>query len=85
MLYLPNNGVCVMSIEAAENAPKKLDKRSKTHHGSPRQPGVVYDIIRWRDAGDTWSDIGEKLAITRAGARHLYVRWHKWAQENPKP
>jgi hypothetical protein len=58
------------------------DERSKTHHGSPRQPDMVLSIINWRDNhGWTWQAIGDKYEMTRAGARYFYCKWYDWAKE----
>jgi hypothetical protein len=70
-----------MDAEATVVVSKKKE-RSKTHHGSPRKPEMVLDIIAWRDKQRmTWQAIGDKFDITRAGARHLYMKWHKWSKE----
>ena len=70
-----------MSIE--ENIMVKKNKRSKTHHGAPRKPMEVLDVIHCRDKLNmTWQAIGDKLNITRAGARYLYYHWYQWAKEN---
>lgn len=57
----------------------KKDKRSKTHHGEPRNPVMVLKIVYGRDKLKmTWQALGDKFTITRAGARHLYFRWRDW-------
>ena len=61
-----------------EEVATKKDKRSKTHHGSPRVPEVVLLIIEWRDSGMTWQAIASELGITRAGVRHQYIKWYEW-------
>jgi hypothetical protein len=69
-----------MSVEESV-APKK-DKRSKTHHGEPRKPEMVLDIIEGRDKRkETWEALGDKYDMTRAGARHLYHKWYDWFQK----
>ncbi len=70
-----------MSVEDVEIITKR-DKRSKTHHGSPRDPKMISKIIEWRDEkGMTLQAIGDKLGMTRAGVRHLYMRWYSWANK----
>jgi len=71
-----------MSMECLEIAPKKKKEISETHHGAPRKPEMVLDIIECRDKHHmTWQDIGDIHGMTRAGARHLYQRWHDWSKE----
>ena len=62
---------------------RKFDKRSKTHHGEPRRPEMVVEIIFLRDIKNlTWQVIGDRLGITRDGACKLYRRWHDWYDKN---
>ena len=73
-----------MSIEGI--VPIKKSNRSKTHHGEPRKPEMILDIILMHDEQDTsWQDIGKKYKITRAGARHLYHKWYRWAKKVSSP
>jgi hypothetical protein len=68
-----------MSIEDVAIVTKR-NRRSKTHHGSPRNPEMVSKIIEWRDKHMmTWQAIGDELNMTRAGARHLYQKWRSWS------
>jgi hypothetical protein len=70
-------------MSVVESVEFKRDKRSKTHHGSPREPERVRDIISGRDKlRKTWQALGDEFGITRAGARHLYHRWHDWFKED---
>ena len=66
-----------MSIEESV-APKK-SKRSETHHGEPRKPEMVLDIIEGHDIRkESWVALGKKYGMTRAGARNLYHKWYDW-------
>jgi hypothetical protein len=70
-----------MSIIENRAIPKK-NKRSETHHGSPRKPLMVMSIIEGRDSYQkTWEDLGKEFKISRAGARHLYHKWYDWYRE----
>ena len=72
-----------MSMEYAETIRK--DKRSKTHHGSPRKPAMITDIIYLRDRRlATWQEIGDMLGMTRAGVRGLYYKWHEWVRASKR-
>ena len=69
-----------MSMESIEVISKK-DRRSKTHHGSPRKPEILIDIIDWRDKKlRTWEEIGQRLGMTRSGVRGLYLKWYDWSK-----
>jgi hypothetical protein len=58
-------------------------RRTRTPHGTPRRPEIVFDVIRGRDLEKrTLDDIGHELDMTRAGVRYLYYKWHGWFYQN---
>jgi hypothetical protein len=82
--YATIRGKEVYAMSVTDEEVVKKDKRSKTHHGSPRVPEVVLLIIEWRDSGMTWQAIGSELRMTRAGVRHQYMKWYEWYTEIKK-
>jgi hypothetical protein len=58
-------------------------KKIRKPHGAPRRPEVIFDIIGGRDIEKkTLAQLGAEIGMTRAGVRHLYLKWHDWFYEN---
>jgi hypothetical protein len=49
--------------------------RSKNRHGKPRDDKLIKQIVRLRNKGLTWREIGPKLGMTHQGPYLLYRRW----------